>query len=190
MKDAWEGLERSCLILGGLPSQYKPTILAWENGGTEITVDYVKNMILQDVLLNDDSENSETTLKCVKKIKDKKNDRKKKIQCYNCKGNHYRNKCPELMNVNTNDSGKVLFSAFLVDNKPDDWFFDSGATAHMTFNHGIVENFVASVEGNRVTAADGRAMKITGEGDVHENAELLGQQFYAFRLILAGYRNL
>lgn len=40
------------LMLGGLPEQYQSMVMGIENSGKEITVDFVKNLLLQDVLFD------------------------------------------------------------------------------------------------------------------------------------------
>lgn len=37
------------LLLGGLPEEYRPMIMAMENSGTKLTADSVKNVLLQDI---------------------------------------------------------------------------------------------------------------------------------------------
>lgn len=37
------------LLLGGLPTKYRPLVMGMENSGKELTADYVKTILLQDV---------------------------------------------------------------------------------------------------------------------------------------------
>lgn len=149
------------LMLGRLPAEYRPMILGIENSGSTITVDFAKNLILQDTLLTREGGENESALKCFAKSKDKK----KKVQCYNCKGDHYRNKCPLLKKNNTKENDKVLFSAFIANKRSDDWFIDSAATAHMTHERDNVQRLEKSHK-DYVLAADGNKMKIVGTGNV------------------------
>lgn len=125
------------LMLIGLPNEYRPMILGIKNSGVAITVDYVKSLLLQDVLFDAVRNDSENVLAV--KYKGKK--KLKKVKCFNCGGPHYRNKCTELKN-SKNEKEKVLFSAFFTSKKSDEWFFDSGATANMSHEKESVKNIV------------------------------------------------
>lgn len=150
------------LMLGSLPAQYRPMILGIEKSGTEITVDFVKNIILNDTFLNDDSLGEESALKAV--VRGKKN--KKNVQCYQCKGPHFRNKCPQLRGNNSKgENEKALYCAYVAKGKSDDWFIDSAATGDMTYDESGVEKLVKSRKGH-VLAADGKKMDIIGVGTV------------------------
>lgn len=61
------------LMLAGLPEVCRPMIIGIKNSGVTITVDFVKNSLLQDVLLNRDARKSESVL--VAKSKSKKKHR-------------------------------------------------------------------------------------------------------------------
>lgn len=83
-----------------------------------ITVDYVKNLLLQDVMFKNDS--NEQAMVAKGRSKDKNKKQKKKLKCYNCNGDHVM-KC--LWNksqlVLTEQSNKtevfycILYSSFL-----------------------------------------------------------------------------
>lgn len=106
------------LMLGGLPNEYRPMILGIKNCGTKITVDYVKNLLLQDIYF--DNEQSEENALAVKSNKKQS---KKVVKCYNCEGNHFRNKCPQLKNKNNkknDEKDKVLFCASIAKGKREE----------------------------------------------------------------------
>lgn len=65
------------LMLGRLPEVYRPMIMGIEKSGQEITVDFAKNIILQDILIDDDAIEKESALKVVAKPRTQK----KKIKC-------------------------------------------------------------------------------------------------------------
>lgn len=91
------------------------------------------------------------------------------IKCYNCGGGHFRNKCPSFKHQKKQDEKeKVLFSALLAEVRSSEWFFDSGATAHMTHEKDIVNNLVRPKK-DHATAANGDSMKIIGMGDVSKS---------------------
>lgn len=160
------------LMLGGLPEQYQSMVMGIENSGKDITVDFVKNLLLQDVLFDKIGNSGENALwsksKGKKNIVDKKF--KKVPKCYNCKGPHYRNKCPELKTYRKSDEkDKVLFSAFSAYHKSDDWYVDSGASSHMSNNVVARENLKTPVKSS-VTAADGNEMDIIGMCDLKKRS--------------------
>lgn len=149
------------LMLAGLPNEYRPMILGIKNSGKEITVDYVKTLLLQDIYF--DQEQSDESALVAKSFK--KNN-KKVIKCYNCEGNHYKSKCPALKkNKKRDEKDKVLFSAFIASDKSDGWFIDSGATAHMTHEKDAVKK-LEKTNKKFVTAANGDAMEVIGKGDI------------------------
>lgn len=86
------------LLLAGLPTEYKLMILGIENSKTDITVDYVKNLLLQNVLFGGKDEPPIN----------RKSTNKKKVKCSECGGDHFRNKCPQLKQNNKNEIDKVL----------------------------------------------------------------------------------
>lgn len=58
------------LMLAGLPSEYKPLILGVENSQKVLTVDYVKNLLLQEVIFGGKADDTDAALlaKSKKKI--------------------------------------------------------------------------------------------------------------------------
>lgn len=158
------------LMLGGLPEQYTSMVLGIENSGKDITADYVRNLLLQDVLFEKMGNNSESVLWSKEKGKKPFDKKHKKVpKCYNCKGPHYKNKCPELKNFKSDEKNKVLYSVFTANDKSDaklePWYIDSGATSHMTHDvQAIVDLKIP--ERKQVTAADGNDMSIIGMGDI------------------------
>lgn len=154
------------LMLAGLPVEYRPMILGIKNCGKEITVDYVKTLLLQDVYFDRDRSDGESAM--VARFKKGRDQKKKPVKCYNCGGNHFRNKCPSLKNKkNEDEKEKVLFSAFAVKEQSNTWYIDSGATSHMTFEKNAVQRLEKSKIAS-ATAASGTQMTIIGMGDVNK----------------------
>lgn len=99
------------VILGGLPNEYRPMILGIENSGAQLTVDYVKNVLLHGILEEKSNNEKAMAAKCsfgMKKGAGKKsasrvhlsfeckqNKRKTdKRKCFNCgKSNHFAKDC-------------------------------------------------------------------------------------------------
>lgn len=158
------------LMLGGLPKEYRPMILGIKNSGVEITVDYVKSLLLQDVYFDREKNDDETALAAKfgkKTFKNQRNDKKTKvIKCYNCGGNHFKSKCPELKGKNSDEKEKVLL-AFTASANSGTWYIDSGATSHMTNEKNTVERLMKSSK-DHVTAANGDSMEVIGIGDVRK----------------------
>lgn len=72
------------LMLGGLPSEFRPIILGIANSGKEITLDFVKNLLFQEVILDSTPVFGEST-SFLKKDKGKKKNLKngpKNIKCF------------------------------------------------------------------------------------------------------------
>ena len=83
------------IMLCGLSDEYKPLIMSIEAKDKKITLDYVKNLLLQSV---DFEDSNECALSVQNKNKKKNNsdakNKTKKVKCFDCGGPHYKNKCP------------------------------------------------------------------------------------------------
>lgn len=161
------------LMLGRLPAEYRAMVRGIENIGAIITVDYAKNMILQDTSLNGDE--TETALAVKKNWKNKVKS-KKPVKCYDCKGPHFRNKCP--LRKNNKTENVVLYTSFEPEHfkseKSVEWVIDSGATAHMTNVESVVKN-KKQPKIAEVRVANDERLKIScvGEGKIkNERSEI------------------
>lgn len=78
---------------------------------------------------------------------------------------YFRNKCPQLGGNNSkNEKDKVLYYAYMAQEKSNEWYIDPGATADMTHER-VVKNLVKSKRCmSHVLAADGKKMDIIGIG--------------------------
>lgn len=118
------------LLLGGLPEQYRPMILGIENSGKELTVDYIKTVLLQgikDPIRNRDEDGDEKAMaaKCGFKIRKNANKKgcficgsfqhikfqcpkkRKQKKCFNCgQTSHLANQC-KLPKKNANEKNEV-----------------------------------------------------------------------------------
>lgn len=156
----------AALMLGGLPKEYKPTILGIESSKDKITVDYVKNLLLQEISLEDKSE-SENALA----IKYRK---KKFKKCFHCGGAHYSKKCPQKKkNNNTVNSETVLISSFSVSEASSEWYFDSGASSHMTKNKSLLIN-IREPRAKEVVVANNQKISVECIGDIKVSAKVNG----------------
>lgn len=144
-------------MLCGLSDDYKSLIMTLEGKGG-ITLDVVKNVLLQNI---DYEGGSESALSVQKKQFKKK----KSPKCYGCGGPHYKRDC----NKKENKSKKaecVLYSALATSNHSDqEWYIDSGATRHMTNIDMEMENRREPII-REVKVANNERVKINHVGDV------------------------
>lgn len=102
------------ILLCGLSEEYKPLIMSMEVK-EKLTMDYVKNLLLQSI---DFGENSESALSVQNKRKSNNTKKAKKpVKCYDCGGPHYKNKCPNKSKNKSEQSECVFFSNFSTDNR-------------------------------------------------------------------------
>lgn len=154
------------LMLGGLPSEYKPMVIGLENSGKAITEDYVKNILLQEIMPEKyDGENALAV-----KSKKKSLRKNKKVRCYECGENHYRRDCPKLVEKSKPKELKCMLTSFLVDEKHNDWYIDSGASAHMTRDRSLLKNVRVSSK-KSVVVANNHSIKIECMGDIEQKAD-------------------
>lgn len=180
VNDEWIG----CLMLAGLPEKYFPMIMAIEHSGIAITADVVKSKLI-DLAGNDPETTSGSSFlsrgqhnrqnckvgSIVKndsstqhgRMSEKKT--KTNVVCYKCKKRgHYKSECKSNEPMkNTNVFSAVFLGGHY--NK-EDFYLDSGASAHMTPNENIVKNPTYSPKIKQVLAANQEAMPVMCSGDV------------------------
>lgn len=145
------------LMLANMPKQYGPAIFGIGRSGEKLTVDYVRTLVLQDIIA-DAMGPSEAVLA----VKDKKKQRTKKdIKCFNCKGPHFLRKCPE---KTKNKSGEacLMMSFFAKDSA--DWYIDSGASSHMTGVKSCLSN-IRDIPQRDVVVANNEKIVVECMGD-------------------------
>lgn len=151
------------VMLCGLSEEFKPMIMGIEANNEKITVDFVKNILLQSVEFEMDGGTA-----LVVKNKKFTNRIKKDVKCYECGGPHFKRICPKLRSENAD---VVLYSAFTANEMSNDWIIDSGATAHMTSSDILLRNIRKSCK-TEVIAANNERMKIVGVGDIAQRINL------------------
>lgn len=125
-------------MLCGLSDNFKPMVMAIENSSVKITADYIKTTLLQETSFDNFNNENDVAFfggKSRKKFKPKP---KHQFKCYECgEYGHFAKNC-SLERKKNNEKSRtkdenVLFTSFAVSNvQSNDWFIDSGASAHMT----------------------------------------------------------
>lgn len=130
-------------MLAGLPEKYQPMIMALENSGINITADFIKTKLLQDITSAEHESSKAFYLskgKCTKKStkNPEPSSSQNRIQCFSCRQyGHKSFNCPEKKkksNVSKNVN-KSKFGAFVVSSdvlRDEDWFLDSASSFHMS----------------------------------------------------------
>lgn len=155
------------LMLAGLPKEYGPLVMAMENSGKKLTADSVQNSLLQHIP-HGSSSSEQNVMYGKHKSKPKT---KSTVKCFECgEMGHYAKHCKkrntkEKEKRSTKKETPVLFSSLIAKSTCDDWYIDSGASAHMTMNRTILEN-VKNVHTGNVTAANNSKMSIECSGDI------------------------
>lgn len=172
--DEWIG----SLLLAGLPEQFSPMIMAIEHSGIQITTDAIKSKLIDmEVSKFNDTDSSGAAFAAKKwHFKTSNNTSKdggsstskmteKKIVCYKCKkSGHFRNQCPLLKrNKETN-----AFSVVFLNGKynRNEWYVDSGASAHMTANKDWINNANFTPSLSEITVANDTKVPVVCSGDV------------------------
>ncbi|XP_040164860.1 uncharacterized protein LOC120901222 [Anopheles arabiensis] len=148
------------LLLAGLTEQYRPMIMALENSGIVITGDIIKTKLLQEVPPTSVEPAFAARTKHVNAGKQtKKSNTAKGPKCRKCsKFGHIAKDC---YSTKGNDSFCVVLST-CGSKEYGKWYFDSGASVHMTNNSDFLMH--AKTSGGTVVAANGENMQITAKG--------------------------
>lgn len=178
VNDEWLG----SILLAGLTDEFKPFIMGLEANGAAITGDLIMAKLL-DCRTGNDNNGAFLAKKPSKKWK------KKQRKCFNCGSTqHLANACdkPKVEKKNEKDekSAKAAFMICLENgsvsdenedsekeplvgfhsaNCKEEWYIDSGSSRHMTPHADLLEGKSGNTE--KITAANGVKMSITGTGD-------------------------
>lgn len=170
------------LLLAGLPEKFAPMIMAIEHSGIAINSDIIKTKLL-DMSSEVGCSDTEVVLWSKQKgkvghtgrgAKQTSSTVKNMIKCYRCKKpGHYKNKCPELeKQVN------VFSAAFFNGNfNMEDWYVDSGASAHMTSNKEILLRIRQVYDTKEIIVANKMSMPVLCAGDTQITTKVNDSQF-------------
>ena len=185
INDEWIG----SLLLAGLTEKFSPMIMAIEHSGMSITTDAIKSK-----LLDMEPEVSEVSgaLASFQKFHHKKNDKSsvrsrskdrggqvskpnvKQIKCYKCKQTgHFRNQCTNVDKNTTKDKEHSrkqtnAFSAVFLSGgfSKNDWYIDSGASAHLTTNELWIKNALYDQYTKDIIVANENKVPVLCSGNV------------------------
>lgn len=157
-----DDLSIGAILLGGLPEEYDPLVMALENSCVDITSQLVKQK-----LLNESAKRESRELVFASKLS-----RAKKIVCYRCKEpGHKSPNCPQKKKGQKSKQGYVKESTLMSFGaggsiSSSDWYVDSGASTHMSCKKEWLSNFNSNVESKVITLANNKNVSSTGIGDV------------------------
>ena len=168
------------LLLAGLPEKFSPMIMAIEHSGMAITTDAIKSKLIDMEVSNSDVDSSSAAFAAHSNKKHKfKNggtsssnskmtmtgDKNGTITCYKCKQTgHYRNKCPLLYKNKQSNAFSVVFLSG--EYSRNEWYVDSGASAHMTANKEWIKHANYTPCLSEITVANNTKVPVLCSGNV------------------------
>lgn len=165
------------ILLSGLPIEFNPMVMALESSNVKITSDLVKSKLLQEHLKWECANNEKDMALFSKGMKFEK---KKGFKCYKChRQGHFAKNCPDRgKTVQYQNIGQSSQTASKHSNKKfsllttlpeniglNEWYVDSGATAHMTGKKDWIVNYTVDTI-KEVTIANNEKLSTDGRGDV------------------------
>lgn len=93
---------------------------------------------------------------------------KKQIRCYHCKKTgHYKSQCRLLNKDKQKSTSNVLSAVFLTrEFNQDDWYVDSGASAHMVSNKSLLTNISYEPKVKEIIVANCTKVPVLCSGDI------------------------
>lgn len=178
ISDEWIG----CLLLAGLTEKYSPMIMAIEHSGIAITTDAIKTKLM-DLEENNNGDASGAFASFRKNKfgstgrggtidnRHSQTSKSKKLpRCYRCKQTgHYRNQCT-VDSSNTKSSERKQTNAFNAvflngSFSKNDWYVDSGASAHLTSNEDWIKNVSTKHPIKEIVVANEEKLSVKCSGD-------------------------
>lgn len=184
INDEWIG----SLLLAGLPERFSPMIMAIEHSGLKISADAIKTKLLdmssdfevkQEGALIAHGQKRHLQMQVQTKNGSSKNEtqpspvsgnvnQKKQIRCYHCKKiGHFKSQCRLLNKDKQKSTSNVLSAVFLTrEFNQDDWYVDSGASAHMVSNKNMLTNISYEPKVKEIIVADRTKVPVLCSGDL------------------------
>lgn len=164
------------VLLRGLPEEYRPMRMALEHSGMKLTSENVRQKLLQEDSRQGCSTSSSTDSALAVSKSRKRNGNKDKnmtkVKCYRCgKHGHKKPDCPEGRKADdstskTKDVVSLSSSSAGDSFNPTEWYIDSGASSHMSFQKHWFKDLVMNVSMSNVTCANNDKMECAGKGDI------------------------
>lgn len=153
------------LMLCGLPDEYKPMIVAMESSGMQITGNSIKLKLLQETLHSEDGAFF-TNKRNQKKFNRRPFNRYPTETRYRNSNSREAQDCnlgyeEDEAEYSGNEAWCTVLST-IGSNKDSGWWFDSGATSHMTNDKSLLINFREA--NGKVAVANSAAIDIKGVG--------------------------
>lgn len=174
VSEEWVG----ALLLAGLPPEYKPMVMAISSSGVAIKGDLIKTKLLQEV------EEPLVSTAFVSKDRQKQYNHggkqygeprgeqssSKGPKCRCChKFGHIAKNCPNKFRQGERKGNAFCTVLSTIKDDGDEWYFDSGATTHLTKNRDLLKNLRPG--SGTVIAANKGTMKVEAIGDTKLKSE-------------------
>lgn len=170
-------------ILMTLPMNYSHFHSAWESTSeAERTIENLRTRLMVEenrVTMQEGGESEALIAKRTKNFKSKKLPGK----CYNCgEGSHWRRDCPHKGKAR---ESSALVCFYSISMKCDEWYLDSGATWHMTYEIRWLINAEMFNIPKNVKIGNGTFIKAHGRGDM--NVSVFNGVSWTLRLLKGVY---
>lgn len=173
LNDLGETISNSMLmtkILMTLPTNYNHFHSAWESTNeNERTIENLRTRLMVEenrVMMQDKDGDSEALF--ARKAKGTKKSMKKPGKCFSCgDGSHWRRDCPKNKKKEAEQKDTALVCVSELAEKCDDWYFDSGATWHMTCHKQWLSRYEKLSVPKSVKIGNGTFINAHGKGDIN-----------------------
>ncbi|XP_017465525.1 PREDICTED: uncharacterized protein LOC108358602 [Rhagoletis zephyria] len=165
------------IMLSGLPNEYRPMVMALANSGKALSTDLVRTNLLQEVR-HESTNNDVVALISKKQKKDRaRTINKKAVVCFECNAKgHYANKCPTKSKKCPNNLLLMSTSLVAKTETANEWFIDSGASAHMTMSsNNLCE--LQEPKSREIIVGDNGRLNVECAGDVRMTMSTNGNAY-------------
>lgn len=171
VSEEWVG----ALLLAGLPPEYKPMVMAISSSGVAIKGDLIKTKLLQE--MEEPSISSAYATKNYQKHQQYQGGKQsgeqsssKGPKCRCCyKFGHIAKNCSSKFRQGEKRGNAFCTVLSTIEDAGDEWYFDSGATTHLTKNRKLLNNLRPG--SGTVVAANKGTMQVQAVGDMKLKSE-------------------